>query len=169
GTKLTDAVFVALDVQHRVEHALASIPRLPPQAEFLAGPITSGVRSLIQRAVQNFLASEAFVNLWTEVNRTAHAKVKALLNGDYDQLPNVSIDGGEVRLSLVSMVAQVLQRVVQRGADGLGLNVTVPDIPAGLGSSAAVQKLGSALGVTLPADYGQVTVMTEEQLTGYQK
>jgi hypothetical protein len=98
-----------------------------------------------------------------------HVKLVALLEGDYDQLPNVSVTGGEVRLNLVGAVARVLQEVVQQGADELGIDVTIPSIPANLDASAGIERLNSALGTTLPPDFGQVTLMTRQQLEGYQE
>ena len=167
--RLTDEVFVALNIQPRVKDALASIPNLPPQAGLLAGPITAGAQNLIESQVQTFLRSDTFANLWAELNRQVHDKLQALLNGDYSQLPNVAINGGEVQLNLVSAVAAILQQLVQTGANALGINVTIPSIPANLDASAAIAQLGSALGVSLPADFGQVTIMTARQLNSYQK
>jgi hypothetical protein len=169
SNRLTTEAIQALDIQNRVENALAQIPNLPEAARFLAGPIESGAESLIRRQIDTFLASETFKNLWTELNRTAHAKVVALLEGDYSQLPNVTVTGGEVRLNLIPILAQLLHRIVQGGINGLGLDVTIPTIPPALEASAAIQRLGGALGVGLPADFGQVTIMTESQLTTYQE
>jgi len=169
AARLTTEAFEALDVQARVEDALASIPKLPPSAGFLAGPIVAGTRTVVQRQAEAFLASDAFHNLWLRINETAHQKVVALLEGDYAALPNVSVTGGEVRLNLVSAVTAFLRQLVQRGVGGLGLNVTIPQIPETLDASAAIARLDDALGVSLPADFGQLTVMTEEQLTGYQQ
>jgi hypothetical protein len=167
--RLTSEAIQALDIKDRVENAFAQIPRLPEAARFLAGPIEFGAETLIQRQIETFLASQTFKNLWTQLNRTAHAKVVALLEGNQAQLPNVAVTGGEVRLNLIPLLAQLLKRIVQRGINGLGLDVTIPTIPTSLDASAGIQKLGSALGVTLPADFGQVTIMTEAQLTDYQK
>ena len=168
AVRLTDELFVALDVQARVESALEAIPNLPPAAEFLAGPITSGAQNAVEDGVMNFLASDDFADLWTDVVRVAHTKVVALLNGDYDELPNVDVNGGEVQLNLVSMVAAVIQRLAQQGVDALGIDVTVPSVPADLDASDAIDQLGSALGVSLPADFGQVTIMSADELGGYQ-
>jgi hypothetical protein len=168
--RLTDDAFTALNVRQRVEDALGSIPQLPPSANsLLAGPLTSGVQNVIQSRAERFLASPAFENLWVQVNRQVHVKLVALLEGDYDQLPNVSVTGGEVRLNLVGAVARVLQEVVQQGADELGIDVTIPSIPANLDASAGIERLNSALGTTLPPDFGQVTLMTRQQLEGYQE
>jgi hypothetical protein len=146
ATRLTDDVFAALDIEDRVRSALASVPQLPDAATFLAGPISSGARNLIETRVQDFLASDTFANLWEDLNRVAPSKVVALLNGDYDELPNVSISGGDVQLNLVAVVAQVIQRVAQQGIEALGIDVTIPSIPPDLDASDAIDRLGSALG-----------------------
>jgi hypothetical protein len=168
AARLSAEVFLALDVEARIQEALASIPDMPPAAGFLAGPITAGAQNLVQQKVGEFLASQAFADLWADLNRQLHVKVRALLNEDYEQLPNVAISGGELQLNLVSVVAVIIQRLAQSGVDVLGIDVTVPSIPTSLGSSAAIGQLSSALGVTLPADFGQVTVMSADQLSGYQ-
>jgi hypothetical protein len=169
AARLTVDVFEALDISGLVEEALASIPNLPPSAAILAGPITAGAQEVVRRQVETFLASQTFRDLWLGLNRRAHTKIVALLEGEYEELPNVSIEGGVVQLNLVSAVAQLLQRVVQRGVDGLGLDVTVPAIPPDLDASAAIARLETALGASLPEDFGQLTIMTESQLTGYQE
>jgi hypothetical protein len=168
GVRLTDEVFVALDVEGRVRETLTSIPNAPAAIGFIAGPITQGAKNLIESRVQEFLNSPAFADLWVRVNTVAHDKLVALLNGDYDKLPNVAIDGGEVQLNLVSLVAEVIRRLGQEGADLLGIDVTIPEIPADLDASPAVQLLGTALGVSLPPDFGQVTILSADQLSGYQ-
>jgi hypothetical protein len=166
--RLTSEVFLALDVEDRVRQALASIPQLPEAAGLLVGPITSSTQNLIQERARALLRSERFDGLWEGINRRAHAKLVALLRGDYEELPNVAVTGGEVRLNLVSAVAEVVRSVAQEGADALGLDVTIPPIPPSLDTSAATQRLASALGVTLPAGFGQITIMTADELSGYQ-
>ena len=166
--RLSEEVFIALDVETRIQEALSSIPEIPPQASFLVGPLTAGAQSLVQQRVEDFLASPAFAELWTNLNRQVHVKVQALLNEDYEELPNVEVTGGEVQLNLVSVVAVIIQRLAQGGVDLLGIEATVPSIPTSLDSSAAIEQLSSALGVTLPPDFGQVTIMSAEELSGYQ-
>ena len=169
AVKLAEDTFQALDVQERVRQALASIPQLPEGADsLLAGPLTTSAQSLIEDKVKEFLASPAFDRLWIELNTRVHEKVVALLDGNLDELPNVSINDGQVQLNMLSVLADIMQEVAQDGADALGLNVTVPDIPPDLASSDAINRLGSALGVTLPPDFGQLTIMSETQLNDYQ-
>ena len=168
ATKLTAEAFLALDVPGRVASALDAIPALPEAARFLAGPISAGAESAVGRQVQRFLESQTFDDLWVGINRTAHEKVTALLDGDYEQLPNVDASGGEVHLNLVSALASVLRSVAQEGVDGLGFDVTVPEIPTSLEASEAIPRLESALDVDLREDFGQVTIMTRDRLTDYQ-
>ncbi|HEY6567034.1 MAG TPA: hypothetical protein VI341_05885, partial [Actinomycetota bacterium] len=167
--RLTEDTFQALDIPTRVQQALASIDGLPEGADaLLAGPLTSAAKNLVQEQVEKFLASDAFDTLWTQLNERVHTKLVALLDGDLDQLPNLAINDGQVQLNMVSALSAVLQNVAQQGVDALGLNVTVPDIPPDLASSDAIQRLSSALGVSLPADFGQITIMSEAQLNDYQ-
>ena len=169
AVRLTTDVFAALDVQSRVQEALEAIPQLPDGAEaLLAGPLTASAESLVQDKVKAFLASPAFDELWLQLNTRVHEKVVALLDGDLDQLPNLEVADGQVRLNMLSVLAEVLQQVAQGGAESLGLDVTVPDIPPDLATPEALSSLGSALGITLPADFGQVTIMSEAQLSDYQ-
>lgn len=168
--RLTNDAFTALNVRVRVQEALGSIPELAPSANsLLAGPLTSGVQNVVQNRAERFLASPAFASLWVQMNRQLHVKLVALLKGDYEQLPNVSVTGGEVQLNLVSAVARVLQQVEQQGTDELGIDVTIPSIPTNLDASAAIGRLNSSLGTSLPPDFGQVTIMTKQQLQGYQQ
>jgi hypothetical protein len=168
ATRLTDEVFTALDVPRRVTEALNAIPGLPPSALFLVGPLTSGAQNVVREQVANFLASPAFADLWVQVNRQVHDKLQALLNGRYEELPNLSVDGGEVQLNLVPIVAQIIQRIAQSGVNALGIDATVPTIPTDIDPPSAIQQLGSALGVSLPDNFGQVTIMSADQLSGYQ-
>jgi len=52
--------------------------------------------------------------------------------------------------------------------NALGVDVTIPAIPTDIDPPAAIQQLGSALGVSLPENFGQVTIMSADQLSGYQ-
>jgi hypothetical protein len=166
--RLTEDVFLALDVEDRIQQALASIAELPESGRFLATAVAAGARDVIEGRVRAFLGSERFATFWSEVNRRVHPKVVALLRGDYDQLPNVEVSGGEVRLNLVSAVAEIVRNLVQRGVDALGIEATIPQIPPTMDASAGIQQLSSALGVALPEDFGQVTIMTADKLSGYQ-
>ncbi len=119
---------------------------------------------MVEQQVSKFLASDTFQGLWVELNTRLHTKIVALLNGDYSQLPNVSISGGDVQLNLIPAIIQIIQQALP----SLGINVTLPTLPANLDASGAISALSAQLGVSLPSDFGQVTIMSADQLHSYQ-
>ena len=165
ATKVTDQVFEALNLQARVGEVLANFPKVPSQAQFLVGPIESAMHDFVLGQVKSFLRSDAFYNLWVQLNTQLHPKLVALLQGDYSQLPNLSVSGGAVQLNLIPVVYQIIQQVVP----SLGLNVTLPDLPSNATVASAISLVSSHVGVSLPPDFGQLTIMTQDQLQSYQQ
>jgi hypothetical protein len=162
ATYTTTQVFDALQLQSRLESAL------PGPLAVVVGPVTNAARNYIHDAARRFFASPGFQRLWIQINTVAHEKVVALINGNYDQLPNVAITGGEVRLNTIPIITEVLRQLAQSAAGLFGLNVTIPQISASEIPDAAKQKLEQALGVTLPPDFGQITIMQQSQLNDVQ-
>jgi hypothetical protein len=158
ATRLTDQLFASLDVESQVRAAL------PSQAQILAAPITNGVKNFVRERLQSFLASDTFQQLWVGAITVAHTKIVALLRGDLDQLPNVVLTSGEVRISLIGALARALQGLGQDVLDLLGINATIPDFPAEEDPQIAIDRLSSILGRPLPDDFGQITIMTVGQL-----
>ena len=114
GTFLVDALFDNVDIESEIAGALP--PRLAP----LAGPATGGLRSLADQRAPIFLARPRVQQLWEEVNRAAHERFIAVVEGD---APAVSEAGGEVYLDLGVVVQQL-------GAE-LGIGAA-SKIPAGV-------------------------------------
>jgi hypothetical protein len=164
AAELTDEVFTALDLQGRITDVIDQIPKASSQAAFVAGSITSALHNVVQDRVSSFLASDTFQGLWVQINTRLHTKIVALLNGDYAQLPNLTVNGGDVQLNLIPAVISVIQQVLP----DLGINVTLPTLPANLDASAAISALGARLGVSLPSDFAQITVMSADQLHSLQ-
>ena len=170
ATKLTDQAFVALDVQRRVNDALASLSSstsIPPQVTFLAAPITASLKNVIHDRVVTSLKSDTFQTYWATANEQLHPKIVALLKGDYSQLPNVTVGQVDVQLDLLPILTQVLRDLVQSGVGSLNIDVTIPEISAA-SRDAALQTLANALGVSLPQDFGKVTIMSSASLKEYQ-
>jgi hypothetical protein len=168
--ELTDQAMVALDVQNRVSAALAGLAAeadLPEQVTFLSGPLTESIRTLVHDQAVKFLSSDTFQTYWEQANAALHPKVVALLKGDYDQLPNVTIGDEVVQIDFVPIIAKILRDLAEKGLEGLDINVTIPEIPSG-DPRAAIEKLSVAMGTPLPEDFGQVTIMTSAELQSYQ-
>jgi ABC-type multidrug transport system fused ATPase/permease subunit len=166
--KITDATFEALDVQGRLQTALSErLPRLT----FLAGPITQAVHDFVQAQVQKLVATPQFQQLWVEAIRIAHEHAVALLEGE-SNIPGVDVSGGKVTVNLLPFVNQALQQLGGLVSDLVGREVTLPEITPEMIQSApqeALQKIESALGVTLPSDFGTITVWDSKELAAAQQ
>jgi hypothetical protein len=162
ATYTTAAVFDALQLQTRLQSAL------PDGLDVLAGPVTNAARDYVHDAADTFFRSERFQQLWVQINTVAHEKVVALLRGDYAALPNVTITGGEVRLNTIPIIGEVLRQLASSAAGLFGFHGSLPQISSGEAPDAARQRLAQALGVSLPEDFGQITIMKESNLTAVQ-
>lgn len=111
GGFLVDSLFDNTDIQGQIAGALP--PRLAP----LAGPATGGLRSLAEQRAPIFLGRPKVQELWQEINRAAHERFIAVVNGE---APAVSESGGEVYLDLGVIVQQL-------GAElGIGAAAKIP-------------------------------------------
>ena len=125
ATRVTAAIQEQVDVEAILNQAFAGVTQDRPRLSLLVGPIAGAVNGLIQTQVQNFVASDAFHDLWLEVNTRAQQRLVQLLNGEDSGA--VQVQGGEVVLDLSTIIDQVKQRLVDRG---LTFVQHAPDIPA---------------------------------------
>ena len=190
GDRLTTETFTALALEDRLSAALADVgdsigaalvdalelspaqaarvEALPlPGLEQLAGPIAGGIESRIAQRVDEYVTSEAFGDQLVTLTREAHTRAVALVREDYGQLPNLVIESGEVRINLVPAVAGVLADLVDQGLDAVGIE-EIPFIDPTEDPEASLARLSAALDVQLPPDFGQVTVMSQAELTELQ-
>jgi hypothetical protein len=156
--EITTAVFEALDVQGKLT---AVLTEKAPELTFLAGPITSSVQGFVQDQVQKIVASEQFQQFWTDANRLIQAQVIAVLRGDSTV---VQVQGDRVVLNYLPLVNQALQAASATVSQLIGRPLTLPEITPDMIPAEAIQKLDSALGVTLPTDFGTLVVFNSDQL-----
>ena len=156
--EITTAVFEALDVQGKLTTVLT---QKAPELTFLAGPITSSVQGFVQDQVQKIVASEQFQQFWSEANRLIQAQVIAVLRGDSTV---VQVQGDRVVLNYLPLVNQALQAASATVSQLIGRPLTLPEITPDMIPAEAIQKLDSALGVTLPTDFGTLVVFNSDQL-----
>lgn len=76
GNHISEQLFSAAPVQQRITDAL------PPQASFLAGPLTSQLQTLTTRAAQQLVASDGFQSIWTGANQLAMERLVATARGE---------------------------------------------------------------------------------------
>jgi hypothetical protein len=151
----TDQLYAALDPQQAIAAAL------PPKAAFLAGPIANGVKGFVQDQATKVLSSSQFQQIWVTANRFAHTELLKVLNGDSKALVTTN---GQVVLSLVPLLNQVLKRVQGTISAITGKNITLPQLSGNELPSAACAKVSAALGRPLPATCGQIPLFPASKL-----
>ena len=125
STRVTDAIETQVDVEALLNQAFAGVTQDRPRLKLLIGPIAGAVNGLIESQVRSFIASDAFRQLWLEVNTRAQARLVQLLKGEGTGA--VSVQGDQVVLDLSTVVDQVKSQLVARG---LTFVQNAPPIPA---------------------------------------
>ena len=161
---LTSALFGLLGIDEGTLGFLGQIDR--PTLAALAGPIADELNGRIEMRVDQVMESNAMQELIPEVVRRAHQGATALIAGDIEETPNISIVEGEVRLNTLPIIARVLQEVVTELRDVLP-NVNLPDAISDRVPDAVAQ-FKESLGDRVPDDFGQIALMSEERLTAAQ-
>jgi hypothetical protein len=106
STNITNELFNQVDVEHLAEEAL------PSRASFLAAPIASGLRTVIEQATTRIMETDRFQQVWVQANRLAHEQlVKALTNQGHA----VKTENGHIVLDLSALVTQVRDQLVDSG------------------------------------------------------
>jgi hypothetical protein len=155
-----DQAVTLLQVQPRLEQAL------PPKAEFLAAPLTGVVHNFTQSTIAKLMHSQQFQQLWIATNRYVHDELLAALRG---QSKNVIISNGTVTLNLIPVINQGLQAVQQQLAGLIPAGVKLPDLSHVQVPQQARQKLSQALGVQIPANFGQIVLFQSDQVAQAQQ
>ncbi|HEY4584121.1 MAG TPA: hypothetical protein VI980_05925 [Acidimicrobiia bacterium] len=161
---LFDAMVDALGIEDRGQQLLGSFDR--PSLEDLAPTVSSGLETRITTRIDDFVQSADFQARVPVLVRAAHERIVALLRGDFAEIPNVSVEDGEVRLNMIPIIGEAIRRVLP-DLSGLGPDITLPDKLSDKADE-ALQQLSTAISARLPEDFGQVTVMSEARLTALQ-
>ncbi len=155
-----DQTVAVLNVQQRVQTAL------PDRAAFLAVPITQQVHDFIQRSVARGMNTPAFQRAWIAINTALHKQIVAALRGE-SQFATIS--NGTLTIDLVPLIGQALHRIQEQGPGIVEQRVAIPDLSQAQSPQQARQELSQALGINIPANFGQVEVMQSNQLTTAQQ
>jgi hypothetical protein len=188
GDYITEEVTGALDLEQRLQEPLADldafltaallslvgIEDVPdfldrfdrPTLEALAGPIADRFNERIANTVDEVMASSEVAELIPQLVRRSHEGAVALARGDLESLPNVSVEEGDVRFNTLPIIVRVLQAVAAELRELLP-DVSLPDALSDRVDEAIAQ-LKEALGDRVPDDFGQVTIMSEDQLVAIQ-
>jgi len=155
ATYLSTEVFDALDVERRLAQVL------PDRASVLAGPLTDAVRDYLRETVEEFLATDRFRELWESVNRFAHSRIVAILEGRSE---TVSVEGSTVTLNLLPIVNDLLLAVERALPTMFGQRLDLPTLSSGEIPPNLHARIETALGASLPNDFGQITMYDRSRL-----
>ncbi|MGI9598771.1 MAG: hypothetical protein ACR2QK_21585 [Acidimicrobiales bacterium] len=142
--------------------AQAEIERvLPSDATVLAGPIASALQDGLALGVQDVVQTDEFEAVFETAVRVAHEEALLILEGDGDVIESKN---GLVTLNLLAVINDVLRAASSDLSAILGTTIDLPEINADDVPAAQIAELESALGVKLPADFGQVTLFESDEL-----
>ncbi len=99
---LVDQLYQNVDVAGRIK------AKLPTQLQPLAGPISGALRSVATTAAVTALASPRVQEAWKRANTAADQALVAIVNGGKGP---VQTNGGEVKLNLGAIVANITNRL----------------------------------------------------------
>ena len=161
AARATDELFTELNVQARLRDAL------PPRASFAAVPVTNATKGYVAGQLTNVLTSAQFQAVWTAALTFTHQQLVAVLRGQ--NTAAVSTSGGYIVLNTVPVINQALGKVSGLASDLTGKPVTLPTITSADPPQQAVTKLSEALGVSLPSNFGQITLVRSSDLATVQR
>ena len=161
AARATDELFTELDLQARLRDAL------PPKASFAAVPITNATKGYVAGELTKVLTSPQFQAIWTATLTATHKQLVAVLRGQ--NTAAISTSGGYIVLNTVPLINQALGKVSGLASDLAGKPVTLPAITSADPPQQAVNKLSTALGVSMPANFGQITLVRSSDLATVQK
>jgi hypothetical protein len=156
AARATDELFTELNLQARLRDAL------PPKVSFAAVPITNATKGYVAGELTNVLTSPRFQAIWTATLTATHRQLVAVLRGE--KTPVLSTSDGYIVLNTVPLINQALGKVSGLASDLAGKPVTLPTITSADPPQQAVNKLSHALGVPLPSNFGEITLIRSSDL-----
>lgn len=125
ATTVTNAIQQQVDVEALLNEAFSGVIQDRPRLQLLVGPLAGAVNGLIEREVNDFIASDTFADLWVTVNARAQQALVRVLKGD--QSGAVSLQGDQIVLDVGDVIDLVKERLVARGLTFVE-NAPIPDV-----------------------------------------
>lgn len=136
---------------------------VPDGLDRLGPVIEAAVANLIKEQVANVVGSEQGRALIERAVRTAHAKAIDILEGDGLSPDSVfSMVDGEVVLDVVPLIVRTIGLLQEEGVIPDSFDIT--EIAGEVSSNQMVQVLARVFGVSVPENFGQITVLNAEQV-----
>ena len=153
SARISAQVVDAVDVRGRLE------ARLPDALKPLAGTIALAVQDGIDKRLQVVLADPRTQDALVTSLSFTHEQVMRLLR---DEADNVNVVNGYVTLDVFPIVGKALEQLQAAGI--IPPEVVLPDLSAPETPGTLAQRLDSALGITVPDDFGTIQLMPADRL-----
>ncbi len=115
------------------------------------------LQNWLQEQIATFMGSEAFVEGWAEANRLAHTALIRILRSE------AVLPDEPVSISVLPMVVIGLERLQEVGL--IPDDVDLPSPESAVEAGETIRRvLSERLGIDLPPDFGQVTLVRPERL-----
>jgi hypothetical protein len=153
SARISDQVVAALDVQARLE------ARLPDAVKPLAGTLTLAVGSAIDTRLQVALLNPRIQAALLRTLAVTHAGVINLLR---DKPDRVSVVDGYIVVQVFPVVGEALAELQTGGI--IPADIQLPDLTSPDAPDVLAGRLQTALGITLPADFGTIQLVKADRL-----
>jgi hypothetical protein len=153
ASRISVQVVDALEVQRRLED------RLPDAIKPMAGALTTAITERIDARLKVALQNPRLQSALLGTLSFTHAQVVRFLRGESQAL---TIVDGYVTLDVFPVVAAALDELRSEGL--IPADIQLPDLNSPEAPGVVAQRLGTALGVTLPPDFGTIQLMPAARL-----
>lgn len=140
--RLTTEVLARVDLTELATEASTWLQKqgAPPAVNALVTPAVNGVESFISDEISKIVHSDQFQTVWDSALRAGHQAMVNILTGS--KVGPVSTSGDTISIDLGQLVAQVKQRLVDKGF-GLASKIPAVSIPFTLFESSKLPKIRS--------------------------
>lgn len=157
AARITTEIVALVDIDGIVQSLV------PDGLDRLGPVIEAAVANLIKEQVANVVGSEQGRALIERAVRAAHAKALEILqSGGLSPDSVFSMVDGEVVLDVVPLIVRTIGLLQDEGV--IPDSFDISEIAEEVSSNRMVQVLARVFGVTVPDDFGQITVLNAEQV-----
>jgi hypothetical protein len=157
SARISTQVVDAVGVQARLDALL------PDALKPLAGPLTAAVSSGIEQRLQVAFQDPRIQTALIDTLSFSHERIVRLLRGESEV---VAVVDGYVTLDVFPIVGVALTELQSIGL--IPAETQLPDLAAPEAPDVLAQRVETALGVTLPPDFGTIQLMPADRLVAAQ-
>jgi hypothetical protein len=157
SARISTQVVDAVGVQARLDALL------PEALKPLAGPLTAAVSSGIEQRLQVAFQDPRIQTALVDTLSFSHERIVRLLRGESEV---VAVVDGYVTLDVFPIVGVALTELQSIGL--IPAETQLPDLTAPEAPDVLAQRVETAIGVTLPPDFGTIQLMPADRLVAAQ-